>query len=494
MNPLKGFWSRRKKAGYITNKQKFQLAFPQMPLAISNGLIHSAYIKFYSDIIGLDIKYVGIIWFLFGIWNAVNDPMMGIFIDRFRYKPRRGKYTYLLRVTAPITLLSSAALLYAQPGWPTWVIFGFLTVLLFVFDTTQTLYAISYGNYILVSAPTSDERLDVSVVHMYAGQIGAFLSMIIPTLLLVGDVDRTLVVILFTVVILINSLLYFFALKPLKESPEMFRDLRTDEGKLVEQLRSDAKSLVRSRAFLSYLAYQVIGRGATVILFTQLLYMADHVLGLKGIETTLLDAVPGLVMFLFLPLFPKLSRIFGMRNLIIMASVPLGLSYMSLYFVNGFWMAMLVYIGIIVFTNIGSVVGTPLFGAIIDEDERRTGIRKAGLFTGMNALLSIPIGGLHTMIFTSVLAFYGFASGAETQTANAVFGIRMASSFLPGILIVLGIVPLFLLPINRNVENELSEFSIRMHRAGGEETTAGPVGVAEKTSGSSGGIDEDGSF
>ena len=30
--------------------------------------------KFYTDIIGLDIKYVGIIWLLFGIWNAVNDP------------------------------------------------------------------------------------------------------------------------------------------------------------------------------------------------------------------------------------------------------------------------------------------------------------------------------------------------------------------------------------------------------------------------------------
>lgn len=464
MKNLKGFWSRQKKEGYITNKQKFQLAFPQMPLAISNGLIHSAYIKFYTDIIGLDIKYVGIIWLLFGIWNAINDPMMGIFIDRFKYKPKRGKYTYLLKVTAPITVLSAAAMLYAQPSWPTWLIFGFLTILLFVFDTTQTGYAISYGNYILVAAASNEERLDVSVIHMYAGQLGAFLSMIIPTLLLVGDVNRVLVVVLFTAVILINSLLYFFALKPLKETPEMFRDIRTDEGKLIEQLRRDAKSLIKSRSFITYLLYQIIGRGATVILFTQLLYMADHVLGLKGIETTLLDVVPGLVMFLFLPLFPKLAKIVGMRNLLILASVPLGLSYMSLYFVNGFWMAMVVYIFIIIFTNI-NVVGGPLFGAIIDEDEKRTGRRKAGLFTGMNALLTIPVGGIHTVIFTSILAFYGFSSGAEAQTETAIFGIRMASSFLPGILIILGMIPLFFMPINKKVEKELSDFSVSMHRA-----------------------------
>jgi len=463
MNKLKGFWSRQKKEGYITNKQKFQLAFPQMPLAISNGLIHSAYIKFYTDIIGLDIKYVGIIWLLFGIWNAVNDPMMGVFIDRFKYKPKRGKYTYLLKVTAPITVLSSAAMLYAQPSWPTWLIFGFLTVLLFVYDTTQTGYAISYGNYILVAAASNEERLDVSVIHMYAGQLGAFLSMIIPTLLLVGDVNRILVITLFTAVIVINSLLYFFALKPLKETPEMFRDIRTDEGKLIEQLKRDAKSLIKSKSFITYLLYQIIGRGATIILFTQLLYMADHVLGLKGIQTTLLDVLPGLVMFLFLPLFPRISKITGMRNLLILASIPLGLSYMALYFVNGFWPAMFVYIGIVVFTNV-NVVGGPLFGAIIDEDERRTGVRKAGLFTGMNALLTIPVGGIHTMLFTSILAFYGFVSGAEAQPETAVFGIRMASSFLPGILIILGMIPLFFLPINKKVEKELSDFSVRMHR------------------------------
>jgi GPH family glycoside/pentoside/hexuronide:cation symporter len=181
-------------------------------------------------------------------------------------------------------------------------------------------------------------------------------------------------------------------------------------------------------------------------------------------------------MFLFLPLFPKLSKIFGMRNLIIFASIPLGLSYMSLYFVNGFWMAMAVYIGIIIFTNIGSVVGGPLFGAIIDEDEKKTGIRKAGLFAGMNSLLTIPVGGIHTVIFTSILAFYGFASGGAEQTETAVFGIRMASSFLPGILIILGMIPLFFLPINKKVEKELSDFSVSMHRSNQEETDDAPGG------------------
>lgn len=471
MKKLKDFWNKSSQTGYITNKIKFQIAFPAMPVAISNGLIHSAYIKYYTDIVGLNIKYVGIIWAMFGIWNAINDPVLGVFIDRFKYKPSRGKYTYLLRVTAPVTLLSSAAMLFAQPGWAEWLIFAFLTILLFIFDTTQTAYAISHANYVLVAAPTNDERLGVSVFQVYVGQAGAFMSMVIPTLLLVGDADRLLTMALFSLVLIFNSILYYLSLRPLKETEAMFREVQTHEGQLVEQLKIDGKSLVKSRSFITYLLYQVIGKGATIILFTQLLYMADDVLDFSGVQATLVDLIPGLIMLLFVPLFPKWSKTTGMKNLIIMSSVPIALGYIGLYFISNFWQALFVYTGIIIFTNVGNVLHPVMLGAIIDEDERRTGTRKAGLFTGMNALLSIPVGGLHTFIYTLILSYYGFVSGAEVQVETAQFGIRLASSFIPGALILLGVIPLLFLPITKNVERELSDFSKKMHHSH-EELTA----------------------
>jgi len=463
----KGFWNSRKDGG-INRKTQFQIAFPMMPLAISNGLIHSAYIKYYTDIIGLDIKFVGIIWFLFGIWNAINDPILGIFIDRFKYKPSRGKYTYLLRVTAPITLLASGAMLFAQPHWSEWIIFLFLATLLFIFDTTQTIYSISQVNYILEAAPTSEERISTSVFQLYVGQAGAFLSMLLPTLLLVGDASRELVVALFSVVIVINSLLYFFALKPLKEDETIFRNIKNNEAALVEQLRSDAKSLIKSKPFISYLLYQVIGKGATIILFTQLLYMADDVLGFEGIQTTLSDLIPGLIMFAFIPLFAKLSKKFGVRNFLMSACVPLAIGYFGLMFVDSFWLALVVYSVIVIFTNVGNVLSPVFLGLIIDEDEKRSGKRKAGMFTGMNALLTIPIGGLHTMIFTSILSYYGYVSGGVIQSEAVQNGIRFASSILPAILILIGILPLFLFPITKKIEKELSDFSAEKTRSKSE--------------------------
>ena len=105
-----------------------------------------------------------------------------------------------------------------------------------------------------------------------------------------------------------------------------------------------------------------------------------------------------------------------------------------------------------------------IYDTYIDEDELRTGMRKPGLFTGLNALLTIPVGGLHTVFFTSILAAYTFTSGAEMQNDQAVLGIRIGTALIPFVSVLLGIIPMFLSPITQAKEQELSEFSEKQHR------------------------------
>ena len=51
----RAFWNKSSTPDHIPNKAKFFLAFPVMAIALSNTLIHNAYIKYYSDVIGLDV-------------------------------------------------------------------------------------------------------------------------------------------------------------------------------------------------------------------------------------------------------------------------------------------------------------------------------------------------------------------------------------------------------------------------------------------------------
>ncbi len=386
ISKAKGIFSNESRDGKISNRDKFYLAFPTMPITLSNVLIHNAYIKYYSDIVGLDIKLVGIIYLIFGIWNAINDPILGVVIDRFKYTEKRGKYVYFMRVTAPLIIFSSFAMLFTQPSWNEWLIFASLLVLLFIFDTAQTGFSIAFAAFVLVAAPTKDERVDVSVFSTYIAHAGGFLGTIIPTLLLVGNENRTLTVGLFSAVLIINSLLYWFGLRHIHDKAAMYKnDVQSKEGEFFSYFRDSAKVAFASRAFITFVFYQILGRGPMMFYFTPFLYLMDHVFQYSGGQATVVDVVPGIIMLILVPFLGQFVKATGMRKSVIISSFPAALGFLSLYFVQNFWQVLLGYIVIIAGSQIGGLIQRPMLGAIIDEDEQNTDVRKAGLFTGLNA-------------------------------------------------------------------------------------------------------------
>ena len=464
-NGLKGLFSNERRDGQISNRTKFFISFPSMPVTISNVLIHNAYIKYYSDVIGLDVGLVGTIYLVFGIWNAINDPMLGVFIDRWRYTPERGKYVYFMRVTAPLTVFSAFAMLFARPGWGEWVIFAFFLALLFIFDTAQTAYSIAHASYVLVAAPSKNERIDVSVIGAYIGNIGGFFGTIIPTLLLVGENDKSLTVVLFSGVLILNAFLFWIAVRNIQDKTEMYKDdVHSSEGELVKFVRESYKDALSSRSFVTFVLYQVLGRGPMMFYFTPFLYLMDHVFKFSGGLATAIDVSSGLVMLALVPFLGRWVKKVGLKRSMIIGSFPTALGFLSLYFVQGFWQAMLAYWLIILAAQVGYVAQQPMLGAIIDEDEQKTDIRKAGLFTGLNALITIPVSGIQAAIFTSLIASYGFVSGAAEQSASALQGIRIGAGVIPFVFVLLGIIPMIFSTITLEKEKELSNFSDQRHR------------------------------
>ena len=461
----KNIFSNESKDGKISNRFKFFLAFPGMPVTIGNVLVHNAYIKYYSDVIGLDVRFVGIIYLIFGIWNAINDPLMGVVIDRFRYTPKRGKYVYFMRVTAPLMIFSLFAMLFAQPSWNEWVIFAVFLALLFVFDTAQTAYSIARAAYILVAAPSQEERVDVSVYGTYVAHVGGLLGTIIPTLLLVGNTDKSLTVVLFSAVLAVNAFLYWIALRNIHDKAEMYKDdIQSSEGELVQFVRESSKDAFTSKSFITFVLWQVIGRGPYMFYFTPFLFIMDHVFKFSGAQATAIDVSSGVVMLILVPFMGIWVKNVGVKKAIIVGTLPTAIGYLGLYFTQSFWQVMLAYWVIIVGSQFSNLSLSPMLGAVIDEDEQKTGVRKAGLFTGLNALITIPIAGIHTAIFTSLIAFYGFVSGAAEQSARALEGIRIGAGLIPMLFVLLGVVPILFSPINLARERELSAFSEQRHR------------------------------
>ena len=90
----------------LTFKEKVGYGLGDMASNFYMGFFGLFLLYYYTDVFGLSAAAVGTMFFVTKLWDAINDPLMGAFIDRMRYTEKRGKYAYLMRVTAPVTVFA----------------------------------------------------------------------------------------------------------------------------------------------------------------------------------------------------------------------------------------------------------------------------------------------------------------------------------------------------------------------------------------------------
>ena len=74
---------------------------------------------FYVDILGLNAATAGILWTIYGLWNAINDPLMGQISDRTRSRYGR-RVPYVMFGAIPLGL--SFFFLWTPIQQPPWLL------------------------------------------------------------------------------------------------------------------------------------------------------------------------------------------------------------------------------------------------------------------------------------------------------------------------------------------------------------------------------------
>ncbi|XBH20524.1 MFS transporter [Jonesiaceae bacterium BS-20] len=446
----------------LTFKQRALLATPLPATWMSSVVIHNVYVKFYTDVIGLEAKYVGWVYLAFNIWNILNDPVFGVMLDKMRYRPGRGKFLLVMRITIPFMLLGLVAMAWTSPSWPQAVILGVFLLELFLFDVASTFYLISATSYVYLAAPTREDRIDVEVVKSWIGNISSAFATVLATQLLVGDAitERTTMATLLMGVVLLNACLYLIPALKLKDPPELYAE--GDAGNQAvtwEQLKIDAKSILTMRAFWAWFAYGTTALAPMGMYFTAFLYFMDHVIRSSGMEATFADIGSMVVVLVLLPLFAKMIKKLGSRTAIYIGFAPYLGGLAGLFWVTKWWQVLICYMFLMSGRYIMTTAGVALEGALIDDNERMTGTRKTGSFASLKALMSAPVTGTQLSIFLWIIAAYGYDPNLDVQTEAAQAGIRFATAGIPIIFGVLGLIALFFLPYSKAVEADLSKFS-----------------------------------
>lgn len=167
--------------GVLTPKEMLFPAIGQFAAKMLKGL--NQYQKLYFiNVLKIDMTYVTLILTLIGIYDVLNNPLMGIAYDRTR--TRWGKARPYIFATA-IPYFLTTAIMYSGAIFlgdragndPKKIIFVF--VMLFIQETFSTVYTIPRDNMVTLQTANPKDRITVGLLSQYIGEGGSQIVYII---------------------------------------------------------------------------------------------------------------------------------------------------------------------------------------------------------------------------------------------------------------------------------------------------------------------------
>lgn len=416
---------------------------------------------FYQDYLGLESKWITLASVIYGIWNAINDPVFGFVSDNTRSK--NGRRIPFMRYTAPF-LAASFILVWFAPQHATNIwLFVWMLVSMILYDGCYTLIMLVYSALLPELSESDTERNHLQISSSLFGMVGMLLGFLIPDFFRpkAGTDPSFLPLQIAMVVVGITCMLLILVTTyNVKERME-FTKVDKPLG-LWEQL----KATFTSKSFLVLVAQNFMSILVSSLVTGSMYYLADYVMQTPTITLLIYIFVP---MLLGIPatnyIRKKVGVLRAQQILLLVSGIGLcALTFLPLKFIPlalvfaGFGLA-----GPQTLTNI-------LFAQVADEDEVRTGVRREGAFFGVNALVTKPAQSIALALAPWILELTHFVTRSSNggdivlnQPASAIFGIKLFMGLIPGVAMLLGALILFLFPLQGDHLKKVQEKVLEMH-------------------------------
>ncbi len=164
--------------------------------ALGQGLVYScmsSYITdYYMNVLTLNAMFVILLMLLARVWDAINDPMMGMIMDRHTTKKGRMK-PYPLWTAVPIAVLT--ILMFVNPGFDTknksiWL-YVFVAAVYVLWGMIYTVSDVPFWSMPNVMTPNPKERGNIISYAKTVGGIGSAVTVALPIIVgfIVADMD-----------------------------------------------------------------------------------------------------------------------------------------------------------------------------------------------------------------------------------------------------------------------------------------------------------------
>lgn len=426
--------------GRVERKEVYSYCSGIFGQNLACALVGGWFMNFCTDVLYMDGIIIGLVLGIARVWDAVNDPLLGTFIDRHRFKNGE-KFRPLLRAT-PIAIGFIIVMLFSD-----WGLQGDLPkaiyILLFylAYDMIFTIQDVSMWSMTSVMTDLPDEREKLSQWGRIIAGIGYATVGLFPVAMDILQSQG-----FSKKMIYLGGALFFgvggMALSMLSAKGK--ERIRTDETSTAASFRENLSMLFGNRIVMLVLLGNVLnGLSLTV----PAAYFFEHkvsanIFGVEMGGLTVMTIYYGVSyafasagMFFTTLLSKKLG---GMRNVLILANLLAVLGRVAAFLVGyeGYriWISMVLFgIGSIPASMFG-IARTALWGDSIDYMEWKTGKRAEAITFAAQTFCDKISTALNTIIAGAILTWLAY--DAEAIAAGAALSDRFNTWIWP--LLMLG--------------------------------------------------------
>lgn len=422
---------------YASTREKYCFGIGAIGKDAICNLVGSFLMLYFTDTLYLAPAFVGVLFLVARIWDAINDPVMGMICDNTHTK--FGKFRIWLVIG---TLLNSVVfvLLFHSFNLSGTSLYIYVSVMYILYGMTYTIMDVPYWSWLPNLTNDPHERESVSVIPRFFASLAGFsigvfgLSMINGMDKIFGNGDRTAG---FRMVALVISILFVFTISVTIIN---VKEKVTEKAAEHTSFKQIINILFKNKQLIAYIGLLLAYNLCMQIVNGIIIYYFKYVAGKEGLfsifSVCILAEMGGLVVF------PKIVKKLGREKMFAMAcTFPIiGLIIIA---VAGFVAPtnpLFVILGAgILKLGSGFELGvvTVCIADVIDYNELLFGTRNESIICSTQTFLmkaSQAVSGLLTGVG---LAMVGYNASLPQQSTATLNGIRIIMIVIPMVFAVI---------------------------------------------------------
>jgi glycoside/pentoside/hexuronide:cation symporter, GPH family len=419
-------------------------------------LVANFLMVYYTDIYGVSAAFVGLLFLIARLWDAVADVTWGRFIDT-RTPSKHGKFKpWIFRMSFPLVI--SGILMFVHiPGMSNGFYEAYAFVTYILWGTLYSTVNIPYGSMASVITNDPVERTTLSTFRTMGAMLASLIISAGGPLIIFRDNKADADGFLMAAIIFgILSIACYMACYKLSTERIVMPERTKTEAK--GGTGKTIKGLLKNKPLMTILIASLLFMMCTMLVGAVNVYLFKDYFG-NAAALSIVGIIQTLTVFIAIPLIKPLVAKYGKKEIAAVGMLLAGIMYILLFFLPGLSTNLfitLVAIGMFGFAFFNTVVWA-FVTDVIDYHEYLTDLREDGTVYSIYSFARKVGQAIAGGIGGFAIAAVGYDATREVQSQNTLDGIYTLGTLVPGIVyILIFLILVFLYPLSKQRLNQLT--------------------------------------